>query len=100
MTPTNSCPITIGTGIVFCAHASQLYICMSVPQIEAFWTRMRTSLGPTSGIGTSSNPSPGSGRRFTSACIVLLTRSRIDEREVGAMIFLEGGGDDPALQPF
>jgi hypothetical protein len=51
--------ITIGTGIVFCAHASSLYM-PSVPQIKPL-DAMRTSLGPISGTGTSSKSSPGSG---------------------------------------
>jgi hypothetical protein len=38
-------------------------------------------------MGTSSNPSPGSGRRFTSACIVVLTALKLDERADGAILF-------------
>ena len=52
--------MVIGTGIVFWAQASQLYMCTSVPQIDVLRTRMRTSSPPTSGTGTSSSQSPGS----------------------------------------
>jgi hypothetical protein len=41
----------------------------SVPQIDAIFTRIRTSLIPISGTGTSSSQSPGSGLLFTSAFI-------------------------------
>ena len=67
--PTNSCPITSPTGIVFCAHASQEWMCRSVPQIPVRSTRISTSLIPTSGSGTSSSHSPGSAWAFTSARI-------------------------------
>ena len=71
ISPMNSCPITIGTGIVRCAHSSHFRMWMSVPQIDAFFTRTRTSLMPISGTGTSSIHSPGSGLLFTRAFIVL-----------------------------
>src|SRR5207248_11800075 len=63
-----------GTGIVFCAQASQLYICTSVPQMEVLRTRIRTSSPSTSGTGTCSSHKPGSGLAFTTACIVFCTR--------------------------
>src|SRR5205823_12448408 len=63
----------IGTGIVFWAQGSQLYICTSVPQMEVLRTRMRTSSPPTSGMGTSCNQSPGSAFAFTTAFIVFCT---------------------------
>src|SRR4051794_11426715 len=67
--PTNSWPITSPIGIVRCAQASQLEMCRSVPQIPVRSTRIRTSLMPISGSGTSWSHSPGSGRAFTSARI-------------------------------
>src|SRR5437899_1064872 len=71
--------MVIGTGIVFCAQASQLYMWTSVPQIDVFVTRMRTSSVPTLGTGTSSSHSPGSARLFTTACIVFCTRKKLGE---------------------
>ena len=65
--PTNSWPITSGTGIVRCAHASQRSMWTSVPQIPVMPTRIRTSLIPISGSATSSSQTPGSARLFTSA---------------------------------
>src|SRR5580704_2291378 len=67
ISPEYSWPTAIGTGTVFRAHASQLYICMSVPQIAERCTLMRTSLWPTEGSGTSCIHIPGSARAFTSA---------------------------------
>ena len=67
ISPTNSCPITSGTGIVFCAQASHEWMCRSVPQMPVLRTRISTSLIPTSGSGTSSSQSPGSAFAFTSA---------------------------------
>src|SRR5947209_18214969 len=52
-------------------------MCTSVPQIDAFWTRIRTSLGPTSGTGTSCNSSPSARWAFTTAGIVLLMRLKL-----------------------
>src|SRR5204862_6424214 len=72
-TPTNSCPIVIGTGMVFWAQESQLYICTSVPQMEVLRTRIRTSSPATSGTGTVSSHNPGSAFAFTTACIVFCT---------------------------
>src|SRR4051812_38471552 len=65
--------MVMGTGIVFCAQASQLYICTSVPQMEVLSTRMRTSSSRTSGTGTSSSQRPGSALLFTTAFIVFCT---------------------------
>src|SRR5580698_5541284 len=59
----------MGTGMVRFAQSSHLRMWTSVPQIEAFFTRIRTSLIPISGTGTSSSQSPGSGLLFTSAFI-------------------------------
>src|SRR6187200_2471652 len=65
--PTNSCPITSGTGIVRCAQASQRWMWTSVPQMPVLETRIKTSLIPISGSGTSSSQRPGSARLLTSA---------------------------------
>ena len=65
--PTNSWPITSGTGIVRWAHASHRWMCTSVPQIPVRLTRIRTSLIPISGSGTSSSQRPASARLLTSA---------------------------------
>src|SRR5437588_10167848 len=65
--------MVIGTGIVFWAQASQLYICTSVPQMEVLRTRTRTSSPATSGTGTCSSHNPGSAFAFTTACIVFCT---------------------------
>ena len=73
--PQNSCPVTIGTGIVLDAHSSQFQICTSVPQIAVLFTRISTSFGPGSGTGTSSIHSPGSGRALTSARIMFVIGS-------------------------
>ena len=70
--PTNSWPITRGTRIVDRAHSSHSWICRSVPQMPVTSTRIRTSLMPNSGTGTSSSQRPGSGRLFTSAFISAL----------------------------
>src|SRR5439155_15574876 len=78
-TPTNAWPMVIGTGIVFCAQACQLYMCTSVPQIDGFVTWMSTSSTPTVRTGTSSSHSPGSARLFTTACIVFCTRKKLGE---------------------
>ncbi len=65
--PANSCPTTIGTGIVRCAHASQARMCRSVPQMPVRSTRISTSLMPTSGSGASTSQSPGRASDFASA---------------------------------
>src|SRR3954468_20551054 len=70
ISPTNSWPTTSGTGTVRCAQASQRWMCTSVPQMPVRCTRIRTSLMPYSGSGTSSSQRPGSGRLFTSARIL------------------------------
>src|ERR1041385_662276 len=69
--PTNSCPITSGTGIVALAQSSHSWMCRSVPQMPVFQTRILTSLIPGSGTGTSSTHSPRSALFFTSAFIVV-----------------------------
>src|SRR5439155_27317709 len=48
-------------------------MCTSVPQIDAFNTRMSTSSSLTFGTGTSSSQSPGSALAFTTAFIVFNT---------------------------
>ncbi len=70
ISPTNSCPTTIGTGIVRCAQASHRSMCTSVPQIPVLCTRTSTSLIPISGTGTSRIQMPGSRSAFTNARIV------------------------------
>src|SRR5262245_38173400 len=56
-----------GTGMVLRAHSSQEWMWMSVPQTDARFTRIRTSLIPISGTGTSSIHNPGSANFFTRA---------------------------------
>ncbi len=72
ISPMNSWPTTIGTGMVFCAHWSQFQMCTSVPQIADFFTLIKTSFGPTSGTGTRSIHKPISGFDFTSAFIMFV----------------------------
>ena len=67
ISPEYSWPTAIGTGIVFCAQASQLKMCMSVPQMAERWILMSTSLCPTAGSGTSCIQIPGSARALTNA---------------------------------
>ena len=67
MRPQYSCPTAIGTGMVFCAQASQLKMCMSVPQIAVFAISMSTSFGPTLGSAISSSQMPGFACCLTSA---------------------------------
>src|SRR3954452_16891440 len=55
--------------MVFCAHASQLKMCMSVPQIAVFAILMSTSLGPTLGTSMSFIQMPGLASLLTSAFI-------------------------------
>src|SRR2546422_1331066 len=69
--------MVIGTGIVFCAQASQLKMWTSVPQMDVFTTRMSTSSLSTLGTGTSSSQSPSSARFFTTARIVFCTRKKL-----------------------
>ena len=61
----------MGTGMVFWAQASQFQMCMSVPQMADLWMRIRTSLGPISGTGTSIMVSPEARSALTSARMVL-----------------------------
>ena len=68
-TPQNSWPTCIGTGIVRCAQASHFQMWTSVPQIEVLRILISTSIGPTSGSGTSCSHNPGSAFAFTSAFI-------------------------------
>src|SRR6476620_8757627 len=58
----------------------------SVPQLEPLWTRIRTSLCPIFGTGTSSRLSPGARSRFTKAGIVLLTAFKLVKRRPSAII--------------
>src|SRR5204862_5593958 len=44
-------------------------MCRSVPQIEAAWTRTKTSLGPGVGTGISTSSAPGPGPVLRSARI-------------------------------
>ena len=62
----------MGTGMVFWLQASQFQMCMSVPQMAEVWMRIRTSLGPIVGTGTSSIQSPGSRLLLTSAFMAVL----------------------------
>src|ERR1700677_1586635 len=71
ISPEYSWPTAIGTGMVFCAQASQLKMCMSVPQIAERRILMRTSLWPTAGSGTSCIQIPGSARALTNAFMSL-----------------------------
>ena len=63
ISPTNSWPTTSGGWIVRAAHGSHDSMWRSVPQMPVLWTRIRTSLMPIVGIGTSrsSRPGPGAG---------------------------------------
>src|SRR5512134_2326015 len=79
MSPMNSCPTTIGTGMVACAHASQRWMWRSVPQIEVLRTRISTSSSPGLGASTSSSHNPGAGRALTNA---LMTRPSRDDAHV------------------
>src|SRR5919197_6307868 len=56
--------------MVFSAHGSHDSMCRSVPQIPVLRTRIRTSLIPISGRGTSRSSSPGPAFVLTSASIV------------------------------
>src|SRR3982751_5988970 len=58
----------------------------SVPQIEACFTLIRTSLGPTSGTGTSCISKPGADLDLTTACMVLLTPLNLNRRRAGAKL--------------
>src|ERR1700676_552513 len=75
ISPEYSWPTAMGTGTVFCAQASQLYMCMSVPQIAERCTLMSTSLCPTEGSGTSCSQIPGAARALTSAFMSYLASS-------------------------
>src|SRR6267142_5370653 len=48
-------------------------MCTSVPQMDAFNTRISTSSPRTSGTGTSSSHRPGSALAFTTAFIIFCT---------------------------
>ncbi len=66
--PTNSWPMTSGGLMVRAAHASQSWMCRSVPQMAAWVTFTSRSLPPMRGTGTSrSSRFPGPGRVFTMA---------------------------------
>src|SRR5690349_12582834 len=64
--------MTRGGTIVFAAHASHDSIWRSVPQMPVLRTRMRTSLMPGTGTGTSRSVSPGPASVFTSASMAPL----------------------------
>ena len=61
ISPTNSCPTTIGTGIVCFAQASQVSMCTSVPQIPVRSTLISTSLIPIRGHRHLVEPKAGLG---------------------------------------
>ena len=67
ISPTNSCPITSGTGIVFWAQASQSGCAGRCRRCRSSGPGSATSLMPISGSGTSSSHSPGSALALTSA---------------------------------
>src|SRR6266496_1332214 len=52
-------------------------MCTSVPQMDAFNTRMSTSSPRTLGTRTSSSQRPGSGLAFTMAFIILCTGKKL-----------------------
>src|SRR6266403_3793005 len=52
-------------------------MCTSVPQIDAFNTRISTSSPVTFGTGTSSSQRPGSGLAFTTAFIIFCTGKKL-----------------------
>src|SRR4051794_12251456 len=87
--------MTRGTGIVRCAQLSQRSMWTSVPQIPVRRTRIRTSLMPCSGSGTSSSHRPGSARLFTRARILeredMSERTRRGQTPFGARARLSGG---------
>jgi hypothetical protein len=56
-----SCPVTIGTGTVRCAQASQAWMWTSVPQMEVLRIPIKTSFGPTVGSGASNAQIPSRG---------------------------------------
>ena len=67
ISPTNSWPTISGGWMVFAAHGSHDSMCRSVPQIPVLWTRIRTSLIPIVGSGTSRRTSPGPASGLTRA---------------------------------
>src|SRR5665648_230550 len=58
ISPTNSCPIVKGKGIVFWDQESQLYMWTSVPQMQVLCIFTKTLLRPISGTGTISIHNP------------------------------------------
>ena len=66
ISPMDSWPTEVGVFMFFCAHSSHLKMWTSVPQIAALRTLINTSVGPISGIGTSSIQMPDSAFAFTS----------------------------------
>src|SRR5512134_1514644 len=73
-------------------------MCMSVPQIAVLRIRIRTSLCPTAGSGTSSIQMPGARRDLTSAFMFLpLTFLAADHTELAA--HLDAGRDRPVELP-
>ena len=85
ISPTNSCPTTSGGSIVFAAQLSHDSMCRSVPQIPVLWTRIRTSLMPIVGRGTSWSRSPGPASALTRASI-RLGGARCDQLGAGAVL--------------
>src|SRR5688500_11496894 len=86
-TPQYSCPTAIGTGMAFCAPASQLKLCRSAPQIAVRLTRINTSFGPTVGFGTSCRSMPTAARALTNACMMLCRFVGVDRESNDAELF-------------
>src|SRR6266498_197616 len=53
-------------------------MCKSVPQMPVFWTRIRTSLMPVLGTGTSSSQRPGFECALTRAFIAFMRLAKMD----------------------
>jgi len=68
--PATSWPKVIGVRMRPSDHSFQSKMCRSVPQIDAAWTRSRTSPSPGSGIGTSTSWAPRARAVFRNARIV------------------------------
>src|SRR6188474_2349184 len=67
-------------------------MCMSVPQMAARLTRIRTSFGPGTGLAMSCRSMPVAARAFTSACI---RRAILDDAEFFADL---GEGGDGTIE--
>src|SRR5712692_3054630 len=68
--PQNSCPSVTGGLMRPCDQRSHPYMCKSVPQIEAVFTRTSTSVGPIKGTATISICKPFAACIFRNAFIV------------------------------